>query len=208
MAETRNITNAGGQPIGTLTLPDGQSEPTWAAMISLYSSFMVNYNTQPVVPQIVSADVAASNSAADFTIQTITLPASSLNIGSTIEFTIYGIHSNGTTAGTANFWVKIGATKVLTVAIASTTTTKTNQPWKFEGQMVIRTTGSGGTAFLAGNCVSSITATANGNSISVPTTTSAINTTVANTITTGINWTAANASNSLTTKSGLLNFNK
>jgi len=157
-----------------------------------------------VVPaQALVADVTAANSAADFTVLTETLPANTSRAGMQRRFSMYGLVSNGTTAGTLQLWVKVGTTKVFTHAFTTPTTAATNKGVFVAFEWCFRTIGASGTLQVSGTLFTNDTpaVTLTPDSLVTPAT---IDTTAAQTFTFGFNWVAANASNSVTAKSASL----
>lgn len=153
--------------------------------------------------QSLVSDVAATNSAADVAILTETLAANTARAGMQRRFSMYGLVSNGTTAGTLQIWVKVGATKVFTHSFTTPTTAATNRGLFVAFEWCFRTIGSSGTLQISGTLFTNDTpaVTLTPDSLVTP---AAINTTSSNTFTFGFNWLAANASNSVIAKTASL----
>jgi hypothetical protein len=83
----------------------------------------------PVFEGVLTSQALASNSLADVNFCTFTVPANILTVGQQVMLEAWGNSDNGTTAGTLNFWIKVGATKICTVSFTTTTTAKTLQGW-------------------------------------------------------------------------------
>jgi hypothetical protein len=147
----------------------------------------------PVYEGVLTSQALASNSLADVNFCTFTVPANILTLGQQVMLEAWGNSDNGTTAGTLNFWIKVGATKICTVSFTTTTTAKTLQGWHVRILVTFRSVGSGGTMIGAGIYWSTAPTVTNGTTVNTSTTAVATNASLA--ITAGFNWTAANASN-------------
>jgi hypothetical protein len=157
-----------------------------------------------VIPaQSLTADVTAANIASDVTVLTETLPANTARAGMQRRFSMYGLVSNGTTAGTLQIWVKVGTTKVFTHAFTSPTTAATNKGLFVAFEWCFRTIGATGSLQVSGTLFTNDTpaVTLTPDSLVTP---ASIDTTASQTFTFGFNWITANASNSVTAKSASL----
>lgn len=131
-----------------------------------------------------------------------TLPANSLIAGSGLRITAFGTFSNTATPTLLLGAYYGGVAGVALAATGATTTTTgaTNWPWRLELNVLVRSTGSSGTAMSQGfvDLGTSLTAVAR---IPIPATalaTVTIDTTAAKTITIGAQWGTSSASNTLT----------
>lgn len=145
------------------------------------------------------ADAIASNTAADVVIISETLAAGSAKVGMQRCAQVYGRVSNGTTAGTLQFWIRINGVKVFTQAFTTTATAATGKGFFVAFDWAFRTIGATGTLQVAGRIDTNSTATPTStpDALQTPAT---VDTTVALLVEIGFNWTAANASNIAVTK--------
>jgi len=117
-------------------------------------------STQTTVTTTVDQTATAETAHAVYTV-----PANSVNIGTTFRITAWGDIDNGTTAITYTPRIRWGGTAgtqlLATPTIVSTTTALTNKTWKVHALVTIRTTGATGTA-MAQSTLSNHTANTTG----------------------------------------------
>lgn len=155
------------------------------------------------VPQALTTDVTAANIATDVTILTETIAAAMTTAGRQRRFSGYALVSNGTTAGTLQVWLKVGTTKVFTLAFTTPVTASTNRGVYIAMDWCWRAVGASGTLQVGGTLFTNSTATPTitPDTLTAPAT---VDTTVSQTYSVGFNWTAANAANTVTAKTASL----
>lgn len=145
---------------------------------------------QYVTPTSIISSVTTTNTTADAAVSTIVIPANTFVPGSVLNMRMAGVLSGAAAGGNFNVWVKVGATKMLTLTISMPAGATSNIGMRFEMTMTQR---SASVMQFAGFLVSAqntylpieiIAETTNG-----------VSTTVANTFTAGWNWSTANAAN-------------
>ena len=138
-----------------------------------------------------------ASSTADINIAQLAIPANRLVAGDVFKIRIHGIYTKPLSIGsTINFWVKIGATKALTLTYQSTAG-QTNRSFWVDASFDVRSIGGAGVLVFNGfgNVATSATANVVLNNDGTAQTT---DTTIAQTITAGFNFSNSNASNSVT----------
>lgn len=130
------------------------------------------------------------------------LPANFLTDASVLKVSASGTFSNtGTpTLLLGVYYGGVAGVKLAASGATTTTTGATNWPWRIESTIIVRTTGSSGTAIAAGvlYLATSLTAYSVIPIDAAAQATATINTTTANAITIGAQWGTSNASNTLT----------
>lgn len=161
-----------------------------------------NLSVPAVVPATLIADAVTTNTTADGVILSIAVPAGALLAGSTLSLRMFGLVSSAAIAGTLSFWVKIGATKVLSQSFTLPVLGVTNAGVFYTANATVRTAGAAGTIQLSSLMTSGSNAL-NGGPV-VGTAAGSIDTTAANTFTIGWNWSVANAGNTATAKNATI----
>lgn len=145
---------------------------------------------QYVTPTSIISSVTTTNTTADAAINTIAIPANKFVAGSVLNMRMAGVLSGAAAGGNFNVWVKVGATKMLTLTISMPAGATSNIGMRFEMTMTQRSTSVmqfAGFLVSAQNTYLPIEIIAE--------TTNGVSTTVANTFTAGWNWSTANAAN-------------
>lgn len=161
-----------------------------------------NLSVPAVAPSTLIADAVATNTTADGVILSIAVPAGALLPGSTISLRMFGLVTSAAVSGTLSFWVKIGATKVLSQSFTLPALGVTNAGVFYTANATVRTAGAAGTIQLSSLMTSGSNAL-NGGPV-VGTAAGSIDTTAANTFTIGWNWSVANAGNTATAKNATI----
>lgn len=146
----------------------------------------------------IAAVTGGASSTADINIAQLVIPANRLVAGDVFKIQINGIYTKPLSGGTSvNFWVKIGATKMVTLAYVPTVA-QTSRNFFVDMDIDVRSIGASGSLFFTGFGNVEITSTptnqiltANGNALTV-------DTTAAQTITIGFNFSNSNATNNVT----------
>lgn len=155
-----------------------------------------------VSPVPLVADVVATNSTADVNILSASVAANQLRVGSSFFVNFTNITSTHNSVQTLNIWAKIGATKILILALTYPGSGVTNVGVLTQIRMIVRSIGALGTVEISGLAAGSVAVLTNAPFIA--STSGSINTTVSNTITFGMNWGAVQPTNVATTKTGIL----
>lgn len=177
----------------------------------------------PLVLAVASGDgTALSNSTTATNILSAsgigTIPASALQIGSTVKIIVKGrVSTLATTPGTLTLDVRFGAVVVFNgAAMTLNTTAQTNATWELEALLTIRALGSGTSAnaigtgrFTSRAVVGSAAAGSGGaNTLLLPDTAPAVGTgfdsTTAQSVNVFATWSSASASNSIQTHQSLI----
>jgi hypothetical protein len=149
----------------------------------------------------INAVSGGGSTTADIGIVTLTVPGNRFNIGDVLDLTASGVYTKPISGGTTiNFWVKINGVKRLTLP-HTPNNTRTNLPWFFKGDLVVRDTGSNGVIVIEGfkliNTATATTTVVNNNGSVVT-----LDTTANVTIQIGFNFSNSNASNNVTASMG------
>lgn len=108
---------------------------------------------------LTSAVTGGASSTADFTLLTLTIPANRLLAGDVLELFINGTVNHPSAPGTTiSYWVKIGATKVMTITYTPAAT-MTAMPFAFNARVVTRSVGAAGVIACGGEMTSHTSAT-------------------------------------------------
>lgn len=161
-----------------------------------------NLSVPAVVPATLIADAVVTNTTADGVILSIAVPAGALLAGSTLSLRMFGLVTSAAVAGTLSFWVKIGATKVLSQSFTLPASGVANAGVFYTANATVRTAGAAGTIQLSSLMTSGSNAL-NGGPV-VGTAAGSIDTTAASTFTIGWNWSVANAGNTATAKNATI----
>lgn len=153
------------------------------------------HNIFTMTGQVTVANTGAETSIIGAGVGTDTVPANTLQVGSTFHFRLWGIHS-ATANPNVTVRVKLnGATIVTSGAVA--TGNSTNQLFAIEVYATILTIGAGGTMFIQGEYMEYDTPNANVYSMTTTTATS-INTTIDQVVDCTYQWGTAALANSVT----------
>lgn len=192
----------GGNPIISISaatpLAPGSLSAADKAKLDTLSSV-----TAPAVELL--ADVVSSNSTADFSVLTWTLPANTASAGTTVALRLYGLVTTAAIAGTISIWIKKNGTKIFTQTF-TLPVTGVNTAVFYTATGTIRTIGASGVMQLSSLMTSNNNAL-NGGPV-VATISAATDTTVANTYIVGWNWSVANAGDVATAKNAAIYLEK
>ena len=146
----------------------------------------------------IGTPVTASNTTTDVTFTSLVAAAGD-SAGACFEVKVYG-QANGTLGSTLTFWVSVGSTKVISIALplASDFTTNVLQ-WNLEAMVTLAGTGSSATVFVDGELLwnSNI-------NLSHVSGSGSVNQANQWTIACGATWGSASASNSVTARQGVI----
>lgn len=152
---------------------------------------------------LISPVSGGTSSNADFTLLTLTIPANRLVAGDIFEFALQGTNNKTNALGsTVSYWVRVGATKVMTITFTPSGAIN-NQPFTFNGRLIVRSIGSAGTIACGGEMTSHTTATTVFRYAGTPGVATQ-NTTASFTITIGGTYSNINASNLMTAVLGAI----
>ncbi len=149
--------------------------------------------TPPLAENISGTEVTVTNTTTETDLYTFTIPAGDLVAGEVYRLRVTGLTDNQATSGTLTMRARLGGTSLGALSFASATGAQTDKAWWAELELVIRSTGSGGTAYGTVHGQSMMPGTSQ-----VQTATSkqiGVNTTIANDLKVTVQWGTASASN-------------
>lgn len=152
-----------------------------------------------------TASTTIANSSVETTaiptgVGTLSLPANFFSAGTVIRLKGGGIFSTLITPGNLTVKMKLGSTTIASVVISNLLAAASNNAFDFEGTIICRSTGAGGTVMATGFITYDTGTLLRGvgalNNAGGATT---VDTTAVQTIDVTVQWQTANASNSITT---------
>lgn len=146
------------------------------------------------------ATTTVSNTVAETSLYSVGTP-SGMPQGASHRMVLWGNYDNSAVATNFVVRVKIGGTTVISITITTPASAQTNQAWRAEFDLVVVTTGGGGTADGVLMWASLPVAGAF-NAVVTPTAAVAMNTTLVNNMEITVQWAAASASNTIRARAG------